>query len=201
MKLTVLQIERMTGTSRTKVYNDIEDGTVTAEKNEKGKTVIDMSEAQRVYKFKTQPTDTEVQRSANPSVEVNENVQISNNIEKKYLEAQIETLQVEREREREQLMERIGSLEGALQKSQDTQKQMTLLLEDQRQKDDGAGEWQKSMKAMESRIANQEKNEKERAEREQKIIDENKRLKQMALRHKNALQAEKDKTFLQRLFG
>ena len=57
------------------------------------------------------------------------------------------------------------------------------------------------MKALESRIANQEKAEKERQEREQKLLDENKRIKQAYSRQKKELEAEKNKGFFKKLFG
>ena len=63
-------------------------------------------------------------------------------------------------------------------------KRITLLLDN---RNSGAGEWEKSFKALEERLANQEKAEKE-------FERQNKRLKK-------ALQEERKKGFFQKLFG
>ena len=78
---------------------------------------------------------------------------------------------------------------------------MTLLLENKSKDTEGTSDWQKSVKALESRIANQEKAEKERQEREQKLLDENKRIKQAYSRQKKELEAEKSKGLFKKLFG
>ena len=61
--------------------------------------------------------------------------------------------------------------------------------------------WSKSLKALENRIANQEKSEKEREERERKLVDENKRIRQAYSKQKRELEAEKRKSLWKRLFG
>lgn len=63
------------------------------------------------------------------------------------------------------------------------------------------GTWEKSMKVLEQRIANQEKAAKEREEVEQKILDENRRLKKAYSHQKKALESEKNKSLWQKLFG
>ena len=76
---------------------------------------------------------------------------------------------------------------------------MTLLLENKEQGREGG--WEKSMRGLEQRLANQEKAAKDREEREQKLLDENKRIKQAYSRQKKELEAEKNKGFFKKLFG
>jgi hypothetical protein len=73
-------------------------------------------------------------------------------------------------------------------------KKLTALITDQTTKEDRAGEWEKVTKALEARLANQEKAEKDRKEREEKILRQNKVLKK-------ALQEERSRGFFKKLFG
>ncbi len=65
---------------------------------------------------------------------------------------------------------------------------------DQRSKESGAGAWEKSIKALEARLANQERAEKKREEREEKVLRQNQALRK-------ALKAEREKGFLKKFFG
>ena len=87
------------------------------------------------------------------------------------------------------------TLKDALSKAQDGYNNVTRLLEDQsKDKESGAGEWEKSMRAVEARISNQEKESKETKEKAQKILRQNQSLKR-------ALEAEKNKSVWKKLFG
>ena len=203
MKVSVQQIERMTGLSRTKIYKDIKNGLISTETSEKGTRVIDISEVSRVYQIVNPDPLEKVQASANQHNNIVNNKKESGaplsdaNYRDKY-----ETSQSERERERDLYERHIEDLKGALAKAQD----VTLLLENNsKQNESGAGDWQKAIadmqlqsandkKALENRIANEEKSRKEDKERSEKILRQNRALKA-------ALDAEKKKSFFQKLFG
>ena len=72
------------------------------------------------------------------------------------------------------------------------------LLEDHRGKE---SKWDQQFRAIEQRLANQEKQAKERAENEEKLLNENKRIKQAYSKQKRALEAEQNKGFFKKLFG
>ena len=61
-------------------------------------------------------------------------------------------------------------------------------------KEDEKPEWEQTLKVLEQRIANQEKERKEEKELRRKILNQNKSLK-------NALKTEKNKTIWRKLFG
>ena len=83
------------------------------------------------------------------------------------------------------------NLRDSLKRSQEGHNRATLLLED---KSSGAGELEKGIKALEARIANQEKSEKERKLRETKLIQRNKLLKKKLLEERN-------KSWLKKIFS
>ena len=112
-------------------------------------------------------------------------------LELKYSKQQLENERKERERERELLKTQIESLQESLKTSPEGHNRATLLLENQQ---GGVGEWEKSIKALEVRLANQEKAEKERGQREEKILRQNRALKK-------ALDEEKSKGFFKKIFG
>jgi len=104
----------------------------------------------------------------------------------------LESERKERDREREQLQARIDHLEDSLKRSQEGHNRATLLLEDH---SGGVGDLQKSLRTLETRIANQE--EASRKER-QEIKNQAKR----KIEHvKRALEEEQNKSVWQRLFA
>jgi hypothetical protein len=126
----------------------------------------------------------------------------------KLMQARIEALENEKhliqeqaKREREQVQDERDFLRKRLEEAQEGQKRITLLLEDHSNKQTGGGAWEKSIHALEQRIANQEKAAKERQEIEQKLLDENRRIKQAYTKQKKALEEEKSKSVWQKLFG
>ena len=149
-------------------------------------------------------SDDTVQERATAQGEGVQSVQIAGKVEIERLQAQIDALQNEKrlvEGKAEQIEEERNFLRERLTEAQEGQKRMTLLLENKSKDTEGTSDWQKSVKALESRIANQEKAEKERQEREQKLLDENKRIKQAYSRQKKELEAKKSKGLFKKLFG
>lgn len=225
MQVSISKAHKMTGVARSTIYKDIEEGKLSVELDLRGKKLLNISELNRVYGS----VDTSILEEKHKNEKVSSNVADvvkRSEDEKTPPTSQIAVLQErikiqetkaqaaeemtnnerkERQREREQLQERIEALEENLKQTLNTQNNLTALLEDKR---GGTGEWEKSVKALEARIANQEKAEKERREREQKILNQNRRLKEALTKkqeelanRKKELDNEKNKTFFQKLFG
>lgn len=201
----------LAGVSRRTFYNHIESKPITTKRNDSDEKVVDLSELKRVYGDETvlrnlqkMQSDDTVQERATAQGEGVQSVQIAGKVEIERLQAQIDALQNEKrlvEGKAEQIEEERNFLRERLTEAQEGQKRMTLLLENKSKDTEGTSDWQKSVKALESRIANQEKAEKERQEREQKLLDENKRIKQAYSRQKKELEAEKSKGLFKKLFG
>lgn len=201
----------LAGVSRRTFYNHIESKPITTKRNDSDEKVVDLSELKRVYGDETvlrnlqkMQSDDTVQERATAQGEGVQSVQMAGKVEIERLQAQIDALQNEKrlvEGKAEQIEEERNFLRERLTEAQEGQKRMTLLLENKSKDTEGTSDWQKSVKALESRIANQEKAEKERQEREQKLLDENKRIKQAYSRQKKELEAEKSKGLFKKLFG
>lgn len=208
MYVSISKGAKLTGVARSTIYKDIEDGKLSIEHNARGKKEIHIAELERVYGKVDISTDTEDDLSSDVSSVVErssagmtksgdqlavlqERLEAQKSLANNY-EKTIEMIREERERERRQFQSQLESLEKALEKSQDGQNKLTLLLE--HKESEGAGDWKKAMKAVEARVANQEKENKEERERAQKILRQNQQLKK-------ALEAEKNKSLWQKLFG
>ncbi len=190
MEVTMKEAEKLVPVSRTTLYNDKKAGTFSVKKNAKGRTVIDVAELQRVYgDLNTNIKQSSSVQSDKPELSKPANTDGSSTaIEIKYLKEKVRQIE-------EQSTDTIETLKDALKRSQDGHNTLeTRLLEDQRTKESGAGEWEKSLKILEQRIANQEAKEKEHQEREEKLLKQ-------ARHFKKALQEEKNKGFFQKLFG
>ncbi len=190
---TALGIERST------LYRHIKDKPISVIKNNGAHPKIEASELIRIYgdQFKIDALNGS-KRNKNAtktnSDDTKNNTNTTISAENFPASEKIAVLEKERVREREQYESRIDHLENALLKAQDGQMAVTRILEDQSTKDSGAGEWEKSFKALENRIANQEAKEKGHQEREEKLLKQ-------ARHFKKALQEEKNKGFFQKLFG
>ena len=115
-------------------------------------------------------------------------------IELAVLREKLDTIEVERKREREQFEDRIEQLQETLNKTQDNQAKTTLLLEHKTKEGRGGAEWEQAIKALEARISNQEETVNLEKEKAQKIEEEKKTLEE-------ALELEKSKSFLHKILG
>jgi len=211
MKLSMEQAAHIVGKSKKTIYNHKDAHKFSWEINEEGNAVIDASELIRVYGSDKLITERLEELQTGQSVN---NSEISQNYTPKTIlkkgslieEDYIELIKLREEKKYKD--EKISDLETEkdkweklAQEAQSTTQKITLLLEDHTKKRDSDSEWQKSFKALENRIANQEKEAKEREEKEQKLLDENRRIKQAYSKQKKALEEEKSKSVWQRLFG
>ncbi len=222
MNVSITQAHKMTGVARSTIYKDMDEGKLSFTENGRGKREIMVSELQRVYgeidqtalnKKTKKAKDTETSENVAGVVERSETTKqgqpdqiavlqerilsLKGTVEDK--DTFIDDLKSERQKSREMYEEQLEGMKKSLDKAQDGYNHITKLLEDKTS--EGTGDWGKTMKALESRISNQEKAEKERQEREQKLLDENKRIKQAYSKQKRELEAEKNKPFFKKLFG
>jgi len=170
-----------------------------------GKQKVDVSELIRVFgsdlklnnkqNGTSERRNTESKPSKTVSTDGQQNNQAGNTHEK---EIEIVKLSAELDKEKElkrQADEQVEYLKSQLEDEKSERRKAHALLTDKsKEKDSGAGEWEKSLKALENRLANQEKVSKETAEKEQKIIRQNRALKR-------ALDEERNKSFFKKLFG
>ena len=170
-------------------YRHIKSKPITVEENETGDKVIDVSELIRVY-----GDQLNVKNNSDVITSDNKNDDLSQGDKEELaaLRVKVDLIEQQAEKNNERYEREIERLEKALDKAQDNATKVTHLLEDK--SGDRAGEWEKSMRALEARIANQEKKDKEQKEREDKMQRQNRALKK-------ALDAEKNKSFFQKLFG
>lgn len=208
MNVSISKASQMTGVARSTIYKDIDDGTLSVEINARGKKEINISELQRVYgSVKTDDKSEQNNNVSDDVASVSERPPVvggggqlavmqerleSQRLQMKSFEEKIEMMNDERRREREQYKDQLDSLQKALDNAQEGQNKLTLMLE--HKEGEEGDKWEKSMKAIEARVANQEDKVKEEQARAQKILRQNQALKK-------ALEAEKSKTIWQKLFG
>lgn len=187
MKLTLGQAAKEVGKSKTALSNAIKNGRLSAGKSEGGSYEIDPAELFRVYPPKRVNKGqglTELDPKNRPKTGVNEQV----------LTAQLtghQKLLEEKDKQIERLIREKDKIEELLHEQTQQAKRITLLLEN---KSTGGGEWEKAIKALEDRIANQEEQAKKQMEAKEKA-------RETAMKYKKAFEEEKNKSFWQRLFG
>ena len=199
------------GKTKKTMYNHKDRNKFSYEQDNEGKIVIDVSELLRVYGSSPDITQR-LEELQNGTSENESEITPSYTDTKKMKKAEetteyrIKIAQLEAELEKEKALkhkaeDEIDYFKTALDKAQETAKQVTLLLEDKSEESRGADKWENTFKALESRISNQEKAAKDREEREQKLLDENRRIKQAYSKQRKALEEEKNKPFWKKLFG
>jgi chromosome segregation ATPase len=227
MLVSISKAHQLTGVARSTIYKDIDEGRLSYTTDARDRKQIMVSELQRVYgDFDIASLDKKPNSNVQPSVvtvsDRSEEGTSQQNASVAVLQERIKSAQLlleqhkqsieelkqergARERTHEEAIEHERELNAkllkSLQEAQESNKTFQKLLEDQRPSQDGVGEWDKQFKALEARLANREKEDKERREREEKILSENNRLKEIAKRQKRALEAEKNKNLWQKLFG
>ncbi len=184
--VSVTKAAELSGVSRTTLYNDMESGKLSFTPKGKNGRVINVAELERVYGSLKLEDAEKVSRSVN-SEQNNFTVPESQLIELVKLREKMSGM----ENLSDQQQEEIENLRKSLDKAQDSQQR---LLEDKREDKEKTDSWQKSFQSLEQRIANQEKQAKEKEERATKLLNQNRALKK-------ALDAEKNKGLFKRLFG
>ena len=154
-KYSISDAHRITGKSRTTITKHIAAGKLSCEEDEQGNNLIDASELMRVYN-----DECDFSRARGDGEALAEVAGVVQGVQPvlSTLKAQLDKEVAERERERAQLQRQIDNLQDALKLAQEGQNKAMLLLE---HRSSGGGEWEKAIKALEERIANQEEGTKQ----------------------------------------
>ena len=125
--LTLGQAAEMCGWSKGALSKAIKSGQMSAHAKTKAGFQLDPSEVLRVFPKKTETHDNEQSETLN---KLNGNSVLSAEVEA--LRQQMATAELERARERDQLTDRIDSLQQMLSDEKSERRQLTALLTDQR---------------------------------------------------------------------
>lgn len=140
MKISISNAAKMANKSRTTIYSDINSGALSTTRSSKGKVEIDVAELERVYG--TLRTDEQAQASSNVKGEQDRTERGTGNEAKEQgaLRELLDRVDVERARERKQLEDQIEYLQGELDKEKDERRKVTAILTDQRSAEDKQAE-------------------------------------------------------------
>lgn len=128
MKLTLGQAAKAAKRSKGTLSKALNSGSISAEKDDKGRWQIDPSELSRWMSANPFPNGVEVQEET--YMETHENSALS--VEVKMLREQIGTMKAERDRERDQLVDQIEDLRTRLDGAEAERVRLNALLTDQR---------------------------------------------------------------------
>jgi len=134
MKVSITKAATLAGVSRTTLYTDMDNGKLSYNKTGKNRRNIDVSELERVYGSLKVEGTKKVSTSDKPEQKLTKKDEQPSGglIELAVLREKVELLESERRRERDQLQDRIESLENSMRKAE-TEK--TYLLEYQKNKE------------------------------------------------------------------
>ena len=195
MKYSISESARIVGVTRKTFYKHIDKKPISVEKDENDNPVVDASELIRVYGDKCR---FDRDKETTTSVEEKQISTVTRGQGSPDLAIVQKELEMLRERmisEKDVYEEQIDYLREKLNEATSETRKLTALITDQSDKSkEGGSDWEKSFKALEERLANQEDAYKKRQEREQKILKQNQSLRR-------ALQLEQSKSFFQKLFG
>lgn len=191
MKYSISQSARIVQVTRKTFYSHIKKKGITIEKDDDGKVWVDHSELIRVYGDKCNFENAEGQKSRGDVQDVSKETDVSSNIHLDYaiLKSELAFKSDQLREAKENYEEQIDFLRNQLAEASNEKNKLTALLTDQ----SNSSDWQRALKGLEARIANQEQVNKEQKDKEARILKQNKHLKK-------ALQAERSKGFFQRLF-
>lgn len=218
MQVTISKAAEMIGITRATLYRHIEKKGISVHQDEEGNPKIDVSELIRVYGSRIKVTDDTSENNADNTPKTIQTKHADTHSDASSIGVELEVLrervkhleesknksEEERKRERTQFEDRIEQLQETLNKAQENQNKTTLLLEHYTKEGVG-GEWQKSLKALEERIANQETiirdKETKETEEKQSLLNRLEEKEKLLQEKQNALETEKSKSFLHKLFG
>lgn len=198
-KVSVSQAARLTGKSRETINKATKSGKLSFSRNASNHKEIDVAELERAYplvatidEINQEPAAVSSSQPASDSDASAEMAVLREKLAGSHRAH--EMLAAERDRERRQLESEIENLRQSLEKSQEQHNKSLLLITDQsKQTKDRVGEWEESIHALETRIANHE----HRAKREQ--LELRAKAKRRIARLQEELEAERSRTLLQKL--
>ncbi|MEM6807375.1 MAG: hypothetical protein AAF696_38590 [Bacteroidota bacterium] len=218
----------MAGITRATFYRHVQSKGITVGKDNDGNPKVDVSELLRVYGDKIKLPNKEEELNTSDTPKIKQPIQHYTPTAKQFeievlkeritnLEAEKVNLAEEREREREQLSEQIDTLKEHLLSSQEQQKRLTLMITDQRQKEEGRAvqetdrRLQELSKLLEDQIRDRQIQDEKLNSLEHRIANlkekGNRMLKSINAKNKKLekenkeLQGEVDRGFWARVFG
>lgn len=133
IKLSLNKAAKEAGIAKSTLLDALNNGRMSAEKNEKGHWEIDPSELFRVFpKASSEGSEKPIQTPSENHQKTIQNSALE--IEVKMLREQIERMDAERERERSQLTDQIESLKEQAERQSADHRQALAVLTDQREK-------------------------------------------------------------------
>jgi hypothetical protein len=189
MFITPAEALRRYDVSKPTLYSDMGEGKLSFKFDDRKKRKIDVAELDRIYEKRPDASSTEGQNNVqsvrdNPRPNVNSVHEVERlQQEIGYLKREIQVRQSEAEK-----------WQDAFDKAQATADKITALLEN-KSGSGGGGEWEKALKALEERIANQD------LQARKEIEEIKKNTQRQVLHYKTALETEKTKPLWKRLFG
>ena len=135
MKITPTEAIRMAGVSRQKLYNDMDNGKLSFEKQGPRKRLIDISELVRVYPSAKLERE---EKTSNDVKDGHDRTQLDEGgiaVELALLPERAESLAIERERERRQFESEIDHLRDRLAATDSERIKLTAIITDQRSQD------------------------------------------------------------------
>ncbi len=171
--------------SKPTLYADMKEGKLSYDLDNRDRRRINVAELERIYEKRKKDN---VGKEALESVKSQKSTTSS---DLSVAEVTIKHLQEMRDTQKEHYESEIETLKDALKRAQEGQNKALLLLEDKRS---GGGNWEKSIKALETRISNSEKSHKE-------LIEAKEKSEQELARYKRALRNERSKSWLDKLLG
>ncbi len=190
-KLSISAASRRVKKGRETLRNMMDNGELSFELNKKGNRVIDLSELQRVF-----PEQMVLAEKSKPKAN-------QSTTDMKLVDQVLESAK----REREQLENHIARIEKDFDDAKSYFEKSLNLLEDKRDKAEEGSGWQAAIEQLNERIANQEqRHATEVAEKMKQLEDRHKaeaaaKLKELEQRYKKKLDAERNKSLFQKLFG
>lgn len=196
--------------SRQTIYNDMESGDLSFNRQGKRKRTIDVAELERRYGQLNIPTNNTNSEPSGSKVEVSNDVKskdkafttlqkVNSNTNNELVELAVSREKIQNlETLVENLQEERDYLRKALEKAQNNE---THLLEDKRSESDKAADWKKNVADMQKKIAAFELKEEQVKQTAKSKDRENSTLKSKLERAEKALEVEQSKTAWQKLTG
>ena len=150
-KISPAEAVRQFDVSKPTLYSDMNEGKLSFNFDDRKKRKLDIAELQRLYDVRKPAEEQKTFKNVKKGSHLTETNEATD-YEVEILKKEIDFLKKEIEFRREEA----DKWQNAFEKAQETAQKVTLMLED-KTSEDGAGEWAKSIKALEARLANQEK--------------------------------------------
>lgn len=212
MKYSISEAARIAGVTRKTLYKHIDKKPISTEQDVNGRPVIDASELMRVYGDQCRFNHENDKQDTVSSKQMYADAHSPTFVEIAVTKKELDMLRARMNAEKDSFEEQIDYLRKKLDEATSESRKLTALLTDQSTKNVSSNDWQKSIKALEDRIANQETAIQEKiaadaiksAQEEQekyelkKLLDEKDKL---LADNKAALEAEKNKSFFKKILG